>query len=62
VEQKPEAIIFDIQPETQELHRSSQTRLRYQLLVEVDNDKCLIFDEPTNYIEVISNIDSEKMT
>jgi len=61
MEQKPEAIIFDVQPETQEFRRFSQTRLRYQLLVEVDNDECLIFDEPTNYIEVISNINSEKM-
>jgi hypothetical protein len=29
--------------------------------VEADDDEFLIFDEPINYIEAISNIDSKKI-
>jgi len=28
--------------------------------MEIDDDKLLIFDKPTNYIEAISNIDYKK--
>jgi len=34
--------------------------MRYQLLVEIDDEKLLILDKPTNYIEAISNIDYKK--
>jgi hypothetical protein len=61
---KSEVITLDIQfktQETQELCWFGKTRhvlLRYGLLMEVENDELLIFNEPTNYIESISNIDS----
>jgi hypothetical protein len=59
-------ITFDVQYETkktQELCRSGRTcyaPLRYQLLMEADDEKLLILKEPINYVEAICNIDSEK--
>jgi hypothetical protein len=47
----------------QELHKSGRTchaPLRYQILIDVENDKLLMIDEPINYIDAISDIDSEK--
>jgi ATPase subunit of ABC transporter with duplicated ATPase domains len=66
MELNPKAITFDVHPvtqETQELCRSGRTHhtsLTYQLLVEADDNELLILDEPTNDIEAISNIDSNK--
>jgi len=34
--------------------------MRYELLMEAENDEFLILDEPTNYIKPISDIDSKK--
>jgi len=47
----------------QELRKSGRTchaPLRYQLLINVENDKLLMIDEPINYIEAIFDIDFEK--
>jgi hypothetical protein len=47
----------------QELRKSGGTchaPSRYQLLINAENDKLLIIDDPINYIEAISDIDSEK--
>jgi hypothetical protein len=66
MEQEPEALTFDVKPETQgaqELCRYGRTcyaLLRYQFLMEADDDELLILDEPINYMEAISNIYSEK--
>jgi len=61
---KSEVITLDIQLEAQETQelcwfgKTCDVLLRYGLLKEVENDELLIFNEPTNYIESISNIDS----
>ena len=34
--------------------------MRYELLIKGENDELFIFDESTNYVEKISNIDYEK--
>jgi ATPase subunit of ABC transporter with duplicated ATPase domains len=34
--------------------------MRYELLIEAENDELLILNEPTNYMELISDIDSKK--
>jgi len=47
----------------QELRKSGRTcnaPLRYQLLINAENDKLLMIDEPINYIEAIFDIDFEK--
>lgn len=47
---------------TQELRRfgTRHASLRYQLSMEVDDDKLLILKKPANYVEAICNIDYEK--
>jgi len=66
VEPEPENVTLDDQyqgEETQELHRFGrihQAPLRYQLLMDVENDKLLMIDKPTNYIEAIFDIDSKR--
>lgn len=57
---------MNVQPktqETQELCISGRTRhapMRYQLIVEADDDELLIHDKSINYLEEIFNIDSNK--
>ena len=57
---------MNVQPKTQETQelcipgRSRHAPIRYQLLVEADDNELLIHDESTNYIEEISNTDFDK--
>ena len=57
---------MNVQPKTQETQelcipgRTRHAPIRYQLLVEADDNELLIHDESTNYIEEISNTDFDK--
>lgn len=61
MEQEPKAITFYVQlktQETKELRRSDRIHyvsLRYQLPLEADDNQLLVFDDPFNYMEAISN-------
>jgi len=57
---------LDVHPKAQEIHELYQsiktcyTLMRYELLIKGENDELFIFDESTNYVETIFNIDYEK--
>jgi hypothetical protein len=66
VEHEPEVVTLDNQSQGEEtqLHRSNKiwhAPLRYQLLMDAENDKLLMINESTNYIEAISDINSKKI-